>query len=369
MTTLCLTGGSPARLEAAAGILHCAGMARPAPLAGEAGIDLAHWHQHACEALGQTEEATPGRLWERLAADLFLANADTPLWGWAEARSVALLEFWAGFEASIRFVLLCETPRQALGNILRQNAAMEPVEAALLQWQETHEALLRFHLRHPRRSLLVWAEDAERAPCELLQTINSCWSLQLADETATPAVTPPTPLLETYLADRIAEHSPQVEILARELQASIGMLTEDPPADSMVIDGDALIEGYRRLCDRSGEEQRIAVAQDQRDAEAKARTEAETQAAARLKQAAEENELLLLQLHQVQEELENYFLKHQEIEEKNTALGKQMDALGQAKAALEQEKSALAGRQGELERQVADLARHAMPRQKPRPRR
>jgi hypothetical protein len=294
MTTLCLTGGSPARLEAAAAVLHRAGMARPAPLAGEAGVDFAHWHQHACEALGQTEEATPGRLWERLAADLFLANADTPLWGWAETRSVALLEFWAGFEASIRFVLLCETPRQALRNILRQNTATEPVEAVLLQWQQTHEALLRFHLRQPRRSLLVWAEDAERTPHELLQTINNRWSLQLADETATPAATTPASMLEIYLADRIAEKYPQVETLARELQASIDMLADSPPADSTIIDGDALIEGYRGLCDRSSEEQLIAAAQGQieqltqaRDAEAKGKAEAIAQKVALAKEKAE----------------------------------------------------------------------------------
>lgn len=35
---------------------------------------------------------------------------------------------------------------------------------------------------------------------------------------------------------------------------------------------------------------------------------------ARLKEMEEENELLLLQLHQVQEELENYYLRNQELE-------------------------------------------------------
>lgn len=49
--------------------------------------------------------------------------------------------------------------------------------------------------------------------------------------------------------------------------------------------------------------------------------QAETAVQARLKDLEEENELLLLQLHQVQEELESYFLKYRELERSGGSLG------------------------------------------------
>jgi len=99
---------------------------------------------------------TPGRVWDNLAADLFLGNLEAPDWGWADPGAVWLLDFWSQFDPQIRFVLVYASPDFVVGEMLRQGAlSADGVPQAMASWVAYHTELLRFFHRHRDRCILV----------------------------------------------------------------------------------------------------------------------------------------------------------------------------------------------------------------------
>ena len=60
----------------------------------------------------------PGKVWQNLAVDLFAGNMEQKNWGWADDKSVWLLEFWKELDPQVHFVLVYSTPEFALGKAL-----------------------------------------------------------------------------------------------------------------------------------------------------------------------------------------------------------------------------------------------------------
>lgn len=395
MTPICITGADARALNHLAQALQGAGVAPAQPLQRDVALSLHVWHQRVCQS--DTSPVVPSRLWEQVAIDLLLANIDQPVWSWADARSIDALDFWAQLDTNIRFVLLCQTPQQAVADLFTAHADPGVDEARQLQlWQQRHQALLRFHLRHPERSVLVWADQAQQAPQTLVAHIAQQWQLPLQPDAVTPAAQPlPHNAVQLQLAAQLVARHPQYQELERELYASMQPLLAAPadpvPTQLAVASAQQLVQHYLQLADRSSEQaalqqqqhkadnllqelhrvqeqleaitqaQQIEVAAkadalkrleaetqakielqtrldaetkakqaeaaakaealQQRDAQAKAQTElqtkldtltqANTKTVADLQEAQQEGELLLQQLHQVQEELEKYYLNHQ----------------------------------------------------------
>ncbi len=119
MKSICITGANAPDLHQVAGVLHAAGMksAKPAKPAGPA--DMAFWHEQVLAAAVEEGEGLQafgnlGRLWEQMAADIFVANLKSEVWGWADTRSTWLLEFWLQFEPQLNFVLVLTPPHHVL---------------------------------------------------------------------------------------------------------------------------------------------------------------------------------------------------------------------------------------------------------------
>jgi hypothetical protein len=321
MKTLCITGMATAGLTAVHALLQAAGLnpARPSATAS-----LHSWHDRLFSrtpALQPIEQ--PGRLWDQMAGDVFLANMEQPLWGWCDSRSTWLLPYWRDFDPNICFILVTCTPQQALADHLLQPGENASIDACIQVWQAQHQQMLRFYHRNPQRCLLIQAQDAIANPAQLIRHCNDHWGVQLelpAD--VQPDSTAATPLL-AYLSQHFASGYPQLQDLNQELAASCLNLApsldpaEQAPAEQAPAEQsptappseDALAADFRHMADRSREAERIQALENQHAS----LTEQKDQLSQQLKQQQEENELLLLQLHQVQEELEHYFLQHQDI--------------------------------------------------------
>lgn len=366
MNTLCMTGAMSASLERISALLFQGGLERAQPIHREPPIDMAKWHLNVAPLLQQGQ--APGRLWEQLAGDLLLANLHQSQWGWGDTQSVAALDFWAEFEPGIRFLLLTADPQEYLAQCLLEDADESPKDerAYLKQWQDEHERLLEFYLKYPERCLLVNARQAEANPAALVQQLSQRLNFTLEVNIAhlpahvnrqASSIAPAT--LARYVAAKtLQEHVKPLTPLFNELKAAQQPLAEpDAQADE---DGNvfstaevslaSLLKDYQRRCERDlTESDRKALeelkeendllllqlhqVQEELEGTYLAKKKLEQQLteqqrlpvpdasnSAAIEEAKQENELLILQLHQVQEELEHYFLQHQKTSDEATLL-------------------------------------------------
>ncbi|MCK2097516.1 hypothetical protein [Thauera aromatica] len=370
MKTLCITGIAHPALHAVAQQLFDSGLAPARPSPRNDGMDIEAWHQRVlAKHAGGSAVTQLGRLWEQLAADIFLGNLDTPTWGWCSPQSLALLDFWHHFDPHLYFVLVCVPPQHALAHAIANPADGTTPDDVLQRWYGAHQTLLRFHLRHPERSMLVLADDALTHPAQLVGTLAGQWELPLQPSQGTTAGPVHADAIAAYLANQLLQGRSAEHALQQEVLASLTALVRDDATTTEAITTDAVITAYRQLCDRSQEAEALerthaeltatrftlnkqiteltqardeqARLANERAAQFDALTKDKAALTAELTDAREEGELLLTQLHQVQEELESLFLKEQQT--------------AQQLATTQADKTALAAARDTLTKQVAEL--------------
>jgi uncharacterized coiled-coil DUF342 family protein len=326
-------------------------------------LDMGQWHDRFCSASSWDEAAPgPGKFAEQLAGELFFANMETPLWGWADARSSFLLDFWAEFDPRMVFVLTCCPLDHYLARLMEtRDAASLDLDALVDDWQQCHAHLLRFYHTHPDRCLLVEIHDCAMQFNALIQACRDKWDLPLTDiPEPGPAPYPfPAPLAR-HIAAGFTGRLKEAESLWNEIQATVSTLAPDtsdtPPPDDVSFS--QVAQSFQTLKDRSEEFRRISGLEEQLEDKSGKVDTLEEQIAAlekelaqkdtrykdlaqKNKEISEENDLILLQLHQVQEELESIFLKKQETERQFAALQKELEQKDTRFKELEQKNQAL----------------------------
>ena len=129
----------------------------------------------------------PKKIWDNLAFDLFLANSDQPLWGWADSNAISLLEYWANFDDEIGFILTYDEPSDLIKKLLIKNydnINESLVKDALYDWVDYNQVLLDFYKKYPSRCLLVNGKQAIYSNQEsIIQSItNKITSQQIMPE-------------------------------------------------------------------------------------------------------------------------------------------------------------------------------------------
>lgn len=317
-------------------------------------VNLNTWHERVVSSYAAHEpfrgaSIQPGRLWEQLAGDIFLANMDTPLWGWSDKLSVRLLDFWLQFEPGIHFILVCVPPEQFLAEAIQNGQSPTDIPQLLNQWQACHQEMLRFHLRNPQRSVLINALHVAASPEQLVQTCSTRWNLSL-DNPASYNALPTRPAgIPLYLARQISRDIAPLASLQHELDSALTLLLpgaegEGEEKERLDISIEQAIEEFRLLqtgkhllarhnAELEAQSQQLELANDrcqQLEKEVEAAKLLAVVAAGKVGETEQENELLLLQLHQVQEELETIFLK-------NTETNQQLNVARETKAKLRKE--------------------------------
>ncbi|EED66920.1 chromosome partitioning protein ParA [Comamonas testosteroni] len=325
--------------------------------------------QQVCVAdqLAQIEVAP---VWQGLALDLMLANMEQPLWGWADAQAVYLLDYWKSQDPQTVFVLVFDEPQSVFTRQAMENADASPQEqeARVNGWLAYNSALLHFHLRHPQRSLLVHAAQVKASAQSYLQQLSLHVDAQLSlpIEEAQPLADHDSqdlgndliqvsagPLgkqkqaldcnpLAQWLAQQLLEEYPQATELYEQLQAAASLpqrsqaqtgrqlLASSVQANrryqawsSFVAQQAAMQAHAQRLLHLGKELDEQAQQLQQRElqieqlnqAGVKAQQSAQEQErlltakVTELQSSGQENQLLLKQLHKVQEELESRYLQ------------------------------------------------------------
>ena len=235
MKCICVTGASQIDLENVATILYQSGMSiEQSPDDKPNAMSMASWHQHVVEMLDEEIESpiieNPGRFLEQIASDIFLANINKTLWGWADTQSTFLLDFWQNYDPRIYFVLVCISPEQMLANAMRSQDSSVNMDMLMMQWQKYHLQLLRFHLRNAKRSVLVDASDCVNNPSLFVANVSKQWNIKAA---IPRLFTQPPQAKNSYLlflAHRLCEGEVQIHSLQNELSAVRLYLNESTPS-------------------------------------------------------------------------------------------------------------------------------------------
>lgn len=323
------------------------------------------------------QQLRPGKVWQELATDLLVTNLEQPVWGWADHQLAWLLDFWREFDSQVRFLMVYTSPAEFLSHRFLQRSDLDStaVESGLREWFDWNTALLRYHLRNPQHSLLVDGQTALSEPDALRRLLQDAWGIAGLEHLVPKSrARDEGELLLAQATHELIAPDHEVWALQEQLD-NVAQLAGTESADQALDAGSAwaaaraLIASHQEATQQIEKlEQRCGALQTHIQVEAK-RTEDNIRAAAaalkssqsdRQKERAEwqkaraewaneraaltsardaiatqlearlaapapanpadeplkqENELLLLQLHQVQEELERYFLQCQELQQ------------------------------------------------------
>lgn len=330
MKTLCITGTECAMFNKISDTIFNAGISPAKTITQPNGssMDFNDWHQKVVDEnslLSIDSSSKIGRIWEQLAVDLFMENVGQEKWGWACPHSVKLLNFWHSFAPQLCFILLYSTPEEAIysasKNLNNNSAHNNSGDAIIKQWLNDQQMMLKFYIKNPLQSLLINVNDFRKNPKYLVEKINEHFNFNLNSFTALNdpdsenlKILEPNSLAE-YLVNITLQQSQylsevntlfseleknKVAICADEIIAENGIMnnsisTENNSKisnnnnDSIVVDSYALLCKYNYdISNNINLQNNFVELQDSR----------------------EEADLLLRQLHKVQEELEFYYLEY-----------------------------------------------------------
>lgn len=103
-------------------------------------------------------------VWHGMALDLMLGNLEQNLWGWADPQSIYSLDYWCQLDDNLTFVLVYDTPQQALmeASTKHKDLSGKTIEHNINNWMAYNGALLAFYLRNRNRCLMVSAQQVKR---------------------------------------------------------------------------------------------------------------------------------------------------------------------------------------------------------------
>lgn len=319
-----------------------------------------------CDAykIDRTDPATvtqiePGKVWQALSGDLMLGNLNQREWGWADPRSIYLLNYWRDYDPLFKFVLTYSSPEFAIAELLaKEPSSSEAVAQILAMWQAFNSELLRFYNANKDRAILVNRSAISKDTSRFIDLTRMRLDVDLTDPSR-QSVDAKDTASPDLLASPLIDGALDAQSLCQELESAADMpeyaIQEQKTLayqawgqyrNHEVQSQDAAASFSKSKIVSDEQKQNIEMLQAevarlrQQGDEHNQKQQSEAaelpvqieQLSVERNEQKQENELLLLQLHQVQEELEHYFLKYQEA----TQSGSQTD--DEEKEAIEAKK-------------------------------
>ncbi|WP_439509888.1 hypothetical protein [Marinimicrobium koreense] len=276
--------------------------------------------------------ATPHSHWHLLKPTLKVL-------GWPETQSDP--EQWRpeaiGQGSQSVYLLLHSRPELALARAL---AAGEALEQAFAEWDAATDRLLAFYQGHRKQAALVDASAASTEPKALVTWLaenHPAFSDVIVPDTleGEQGVEPPNPAL-LLVAAQFLNNIPDLDLKLGRLEAMSVPLNEK----GYVAPEIDLVNALQHIQQSQAFEERKVT---------------EGNATRSLEDARAENELLILQLHQVQEELEEQYLREQKLKDELISV---KDALSSSESEALSLQKQLSTQKDELEMQLKNLKSH-----------
>ena len=313
----------------------------------------------ALQVLEVVNPITPSPVWQTLALDLMLGNIEHDLWGWSDPQAVYLLEYWKNLDNQVAFVMVYDSPQDTLTRLFNQpdvECNAEIVASVVTTWLAYNEALLNFYLGNTERCLLVNSQQVSAKSTDYLLQVRHQMGVDLqllSDEVPSPSAPSAWQVLQLQLIDSVLAGQTKALHLYADLQSVASLPFKAIPDSASEQTALAVLQTFvqmhrTNLRIQQKETELLAklqdlniqldkAKQDTKDAATKASLAQDAAvkaalakvpppapapapvtvvAAADTKALEEENQLLLEQLHLVQEELERYYLENQDLKKK-----------------------------------------------------
>ncbi|HWJ70439.1 MAG TPA: hypothetical protein VNS79_10375 [Sphingobium sp.] len=244
-------------------------------------------------------QISPGKVWDSLSAEIVLENSKLEIWGWVETDSVYVLDYWRDLDGQCNHILVYSSPEQVLAKLL-DSGSIDPGadRAALSKWQAYNEELLRFYKASPGRAILVNAERIIKAPVDLIAACQERFGLDFQRLKEPLGDGGRVSAMALWSASLMMPSFPEAAALFDELQGLADLSRGEPVSPRHLAQDAWSIMKALEKGNASLRQEVAAVAAELRETSFNAADRAEMK---------KDNELLLLQLHQVQEDLEYYF--------------------------------------------------------------
>ena len=322
-----LTCGHPdSGYETAHEVLLAAGMAQAIPSRreelGPLEIQEKIFQAYEKNTSGQASfsQLSPGKVWQEFAADLIIANTAHETWGWADTGTVRLLDFWRENEPGTGFVFVYASPETAVAEALKhEQATPEQIRRTIASWTDYNTAILKYYNRHRECCLLVNRSACVHDPGALVAQIKDVFGIALQLSGYEPERKESSAVAAMLAKSFIGQYR-EVTALYHELESTANLHGSDNAVRE--AENREAWQEYQTLVSKLEK----GAAESNRQIESLAEKLRETQQSldgkgpdtdelsSKNAELTQENELLLLQLHQVQEELEQYFLQSRELQ-------------------------------------------------------
>lgn len=226
MKSFCITGYSQFSLNNLAEVFRLGGSSPAIHSSRDSKLSIQAWHENVLARQPEDRDDSAlvvGRLWDQVAIDIFLANHASPTWHWAEKNSIAALDYWNQFDPNIFFVIVYQSPLEALSEAFREGQRTQAeFNKKLKDWETTTRALLNFRETNPKRTLLIPKSLINIDGKACIKLINAKWRTKLTPNyLATQEVAPLDILPELLIASYINNH-----LNIRELERKADVLLD-----------------------------------------------------------------------------------------------------------------------------------------------
>jgi len=270
-----------------------------------------------------TESVIPapsiGKAWQIAAADVLVSNAEHEVWGWASPDNIRFLDFWRDFDPHCKFLLLYGTPVQSLSEDLSTDSTdLTDKMRQLENWQRFHEGMLRFYQSYPDDCLLANISHMEDMAQDISQLLGDRLDFP-ARRLNTSRFVGQSELIKLVVASSIGD-LPDGQSTIQELDASAD-LPGPNGFEAVSYSTNTAFDELRAFraaeaTTASLEAENVRLTEELAFAK-KTLTEME-QIRDDHRSTLEEKDLLTLQLEQVQEELQKYFNKYNDLKDRTT---------------------------------------------------
>ncbi len=238
------------------------------------------------------------------------------------------------------FLLAYTRPEHALATAMEEGTA--PGDA-LQRWAEHAQALVALFKSNRRQAVMIDATRAQQHPEQAAAALAGHWQLDFASVTDTKNASEPANPFYQLVATAAVQQNKSIKPLLAQLEACSLPLTEAELEADPSLDVDALYAGLQATWKELENAKQLEKDLQQTKGELKKASSSLQQTSVEHEKAhssnVEESQLLLEQLHLVQEELEHHVRAGKDTEQTIAKLKKQLEkAKSQAKEA--EEKSA-----------------------------